>query len=158
MWPPAATTTASSLTSSSKLQKIRIVSCSRSWRTVCKFDNKVWCEYHPRPSLFNMLSSTRSLMIAPRSSAGFKSGDEPGHSLALVLPEPWNMATCHAGSKLLIGHLLLYKLYYYCTCIIVFRAAVRALLSALLSCSLILSTCFMCILFWTNKMMMMMMI
>jgi len=36
------------------------------WRTVCKFDNKVWCEYHPRPSSFNMRSSIRSLMIAFR--------------------------------------------------------------------------------------------
>ena len=86
------------------------------WRTVCKFYNKVWCEYRPRPSSFNMRSSTRSLMIAFRSSAGFKSGDEPGHSLLLkksmpfcrsssyMLPEPWNMAPCRAGSKLL-GHL-----------------------------------------------------
>jgi len=51
------------------------------------------------------------------------------------------------------SRILLLYLYY---CIIVLRAAVRALLSALLSCSLILFMCYMYILFWTNKMMMMM--
>jgi len=42
--------------------------------------------------------------------------------------------------------------------IIVLRAAVRALLSALLSYSFVLLMCFMYIFLWTNKMMMMMMI
>jgi len=80
------------------------------WRTVCKFDNKVWCEYRPRPFSFNMWS----LVTAFRSSAGFKSWDEPGHSLLLksmplcrsssCVARAWNMAPCHAESELL-GHL-----------------------------------------------------
>ena len=51
---------------------------------------------------------------------------------------------------LLINVLVVLLLYLY-YCIIVLRAAVRALLSALLSCSLILFMCFMCILFSTKK-------
>ena len=91
MWPPAPAATASSLCWSDSIacsSANNSLTCSRSWRAVCKFDNKVWCEYRPGPSSFNMRSSTRSLMIAPRSSAGFKSGDEPGHSLLLKKSTP----------------------------------------------------------------------
>jgi len=46
MWPPAAATTASSLCrNDSSSSANNSLSCSRSWRTVYKFDNKVWCEY-----------------------------------------------------------------------------------------------------------------
>jgi len=54
-------------------------------------------------------------------------------------------------SMLLIIVLVVLLLYLYYCIIIVLRAAVRALLSALLSCSLILFMCFMCILFSTKK-------
>ena len=81
------------------------LSCSRSLRTVCKLDNKVWCEYRPRPSSFNTRSSTRSLMIAPRSSAGFKSGDEPGHSLLLKKSMPLSRSSSCVARALKHGTL-----------------------------------------------------
>ena len=50
--------------------------------------NKVWCEYRPRSSSFNMRFSMQSMMITPTSNARFKSEDELSHSMLLKKSMP----------------------------------------------------------------------